>query len=384
MSNALDRCTAALGDKNVRAFLHVIGAGESGEQLTELDYRVINGGTHFDAPPWAHPYYGIPTTRGGRASGAFQFLGTTFQRCDEALGLNGDFSPASQDVGAVFLMAGRGALSAVMRGDLETACHKLAEEWVSLPGMGMTRIRSIFQTHGGTLAAQDGAGATISPEPIHTPPGAVTSAPAAQQQPEKPMPVLALLQLFGPALAGLIPQIASFLKPQSEVAQRNVGIAQVLVDTIVKTAGAANLQGAVEAMQADPKVKQAVQEAVVTHPDIIGVLEIGGGIKAARDASVVMQNAERPFWYNPMFWVTAAFFPMMYVIIGAVLFTVDATSPSTPDAPFWRVVGFDQATRSGLVNLIVGMVFGGVVGVWFGTSYGSQRKTELTAIAKET
>ena len=198
------------------------------------------------------------------------------------------------------------------------------------------------------------------------------------------MPVLALLQLFGPALAGLIPQIASFLKPQSEVAQRNVGIAQVLVDTIVKTAGAANLQGAVEAMQADPKVKQAVQEAVVTHPDIIGVLEIGGGIKAARDASVVMQNAERPFWYNPMFWVTAAFFPMMYVIIGAVLFTVDATSPSTPDAPFWRVVGFDQATRSGLVNLIVGMVFGGVVGVWFGTSYGSQRKTELTAIAKET
>ena len=132
-------------------------------------------------------------------------------------------------------------------------------------------------------------------------------------------------------------------------------------------------------MQADPKLKLSVQQAVVSHPEVIGLMEIGGGIKAARESSVIMQNAERPFWFNPMFWVTAAFFPMMYVIIGAVLFTVDATSPSTPDAPFWRVVGFDQATRSGLVNLIVGMVFGGVVGVWFGTSYGSQRKTELAA-----
>ena len=203
------------------------------------------------------------------------------------------------------------------------------------------------------------------------------------QQPEKPMPVLALLQLFGPALASLIPQIASFLKPQSEVAQRNVGIAQVLVDTIVKTAGAANLQGAVEAMQSDPKIKQAVQEAVVTHPDIIGVLEIGGGIEKARAASVVMQNAERPFWFNPMFWISAAFFPMMYTIVGAVLFTVQAPTAPVAGMPWWAMVGFDQATRSGLVNLIVGMVFGGIVGVWFGTSYGSQRKTELTAITKE-
>jgi len=203
-------------------------------------------------------------------------------------------------------------------------------------------------------------------------------APAPVAQGDKSMGPLALLQLFSGFLGPLIPQITPLLNPGSKASQY-APIAQIVIDTIVGKTGASNLQGAVEAMQADPKLKLSVQQAVVSHPEVIGLMEIGGGIKAARESSVIMQNAERPFWFNPMFWVTAAFFPMMYVIIGAVLFTVDATSTSTPDAPFWRVVGFDQATRSGLVNLIVGMVFGGVVGVWFGTSYGSQRKTELAA-----
>jgi hypothetical protein len=235
---------------------------------------------------------------------------------------------------------------------------------------------------------ESGVGTPISPTPIPTPPAAPkppqTPDLPPSPPPEKPMlAALPLLQLFAPILSSMIPQIAGLLKPGSEVAQRNVGLAQVVLDTITKATNQPNLQGAIEAMQADPALKQTVQAAIVSEPELIGLMEIGGGIKAARDASVVMQTADRPFWYNPMFWISAAFFPMMYLIVVAVLFTVQPSGAPATGTPWWAMVGFDQATRSGLVNLIVGMVFGGVVGVWFGTSYGSQRKTELSAATKE-
>jgi len=232
-------------------------------------------------------------------------------------------------------------------------------------------------------AAQDHAGAAIPVPPIPTPPDAAPSAPAAPKPPEKRMGALALLQLFGPILSGMIPQITPLLNPGAAgKVNQYAGIAQVVLDTINKTTGAPNLQGSIEAMQSNASVKAAVQQAVVSHPDVIGLLEVGGGIKEARAASVVMQTAERPFWFNPMFWISAAFFPMMYLIVASVLFTVQPTATPLTGAPWWAMVGFDQATRSGLVNLIVGMVFGGVVGVWFGTSYGSQRKTELAAASE--
>lgn len=221
------------------------------------------------------------------------------------------------------------------------------------------------QLHTEYLAATGAATPTDEPVPV----------PVAQG--DKSMGPLALLQLFSGFLGPLIPQITPLLNPGSKASQY-APIAQIVIDTIVSKTGASNLQGAVEAMQADPKLKVAVQQAVVSHPEVVGLMEIGGGIKAARESSVVMQNADRPFWYNPMFWISAAFFPMMYLIVAAVLFTVQP-SAVIKDIPWWAQVGFDQATRSGLVNLIVGMVFGGVVGVWFGTSYGSQRKTELSA-----
>ena len=189
---------------------------------------------------------------------------------------------------------------------------------------------------------------------------------------ETTMPFAALI----PALIELIPQVAKLFSSGSEVATRNTAALQIVADTAVKTANAVNLQDAIEKMQADKAVQLAVQQAVVTEPTIMGLLEVGGGIKVARDASIVMQNADRPFWYNPMFWITILFFPMMYMITLSILFT---TNGGAATDPWWSRVGFDSETRAGLVNLIVGFVFGGVVGVWFGTSYGSQRKTEIAA-----
>ena len=137
---------------------------------------------------------------------------------------------------------------------------------------------------------------------------------------------------------------------------------------------------AIEKMQADKAVQAAVQAAAVAAPGVIELLEVGGGIAKAREASIIMQNAEKPFWFNPVFWITVGLFPMMYMITAAILFTV---AGNDVNAPFWRQVGFDAQTRSGLINLIVGFVFGGIVGVWFGTSVGSMKKDDRAAAVAE-
>jgi muramidase (phage lysozyme) len=374
MSLSLDRCSALL--PRLRPFLHVIREGETNQ--TDDAYRMVYGGKLVDGPE--HPWYGRTTTEVGHSTayGAYQFLGTSWKEASDALGIGNDTSPINQDLCAVWTIdQKRRATDAILAGDLERACEKLATEWVSLPGLGLARVQRVFQAYGGTLSPNAPETPGPTPQPTVATPG------RAATSPEKPMlAALPLLQLFAPILSSMIPQIASLLKPQSEVAQRNVGIAQVVLDTITKATGQPNLQGAIEAMQADPEMKKTVQQAIVAEPELIGLMEIGGGIKEARAASLAMQNADKPFWYSPMFWISMAFFPMMYVIVGAVLFTVQP-SEAIKDIPWWAQVGFDQATRSGLVNLIVGMVFGGVVGVWFGTSYGSMRKTELAATATE-
>jgi muramidase (phage lysozyme) len=54
------------------------------------------------------------------AAGAFQFLSRTWDECAKALGLT-DFSPASQDLAAVFLIDRRKALDDVLAGRFDEA-----------------------------------------------------------------------------------------------------------------------------------------------------------------------------------------------------------------------------------------------------------------------
>ena len=222
-------------------------------------------------------------------------------------------------------------------------------------------------------------------EEVAQPPEHVAEPPQLQGAQMDPM---SLLAVFGPVIAQLIPQVGQLFGGQKD--KQNVEVVGKIFDTIVQATGQTGpadmgrVGAAIRAMQTNSTVKKSVTEAVVTHPEIIGLLEVGGGIKEARAASLAIQTSDKPFWYSPMFWISAAFFPMMYLIVASVLFTVQPAATPLVGAPWWAMVGFDQATRSGLVNLIVGMVFGGVVGVWFGTSYGSQRKTELAAVAEQT
>lgn len=107
---------------------------------------------------------------------------------------------------------------------------------------------------------RDNAPSMTQPEPALSEITPVYAAPINSQNSTKPMaPVLAALL---PSIVGLIPELAKLFGSGSEVATRNVQAAQRVAEVVVAATSAPNLQGAVEAMEADPAALDAAREAV--------------------------------------------------------------------------------------------------------------------------
>lgn len=121
----------ALKNPNVRKMLDVISSAEG------ADYNTLFGGGKFDNYG-SHPNVraGFTETTGNKnvttAAGRYQFLNSTWKKVAQKYGLK-DFSPKNQDLAAIALIKGRGALGDVMKGDLNKAVGKLGGEWASLP-----------------------------------------------------------------------------------------------------------------------------------------------------------------------------------------------------------------------------------------------------------
>ncbi len=69
------------------------------------------------------------------AAGKYQFLSTTWDRVSQRLRLR-DFSPQSQDLGAVELLREQGALQDIQKGKPRLALKKIAPVWASIEGAG--------------------------------------------------------------------------------------------------------------------------------------------------------------------------------------------------------------------------------------------------------
>ncbi|MFX1803526.1 glycoside hydrolase family 104 protein [Paraburkholderia sp. A1RO-5] len=131
VQNAFTDPVTATQNANVQAFLRMIrvGEGTSGPN----GYTTLFGGGQFTDLS-KHP--NIAVTRNGytsTAAGAYQILYGTWLEAQAALGLP-DFSPASQDLAAAWLIKRRGALADVQNGAVDTAIAKCNREWASLPG----------------------------------------------------------------------------------------------------------------------------------------------------------------------------------------------------------------------------------------------------------
>ena len=148
---------ALLDNSNVRAFLRVIRTGEG--TADEKGYTRIFGGKQFNSFT-DHPRVYVPFGKtSSSAAGAYQFLASTWDETRRIMGLP-DFSPASQDMGALGRIAARGALDDVLAGRFESAVRKCALEWASLPSspygqpvISWPRAHAIFADAGGRAVA---------------------------------------------------------------------------------------------------------------------------------------------------------------------------------------------------------------------------------------
>ncbi|WP_232461077.1 glycoside hydrolase family 104 protein [Burkholderia ubonensis] len=131
VQNAFTDPAGALTNTNVQAFLRMVRVGEG--TAGPNGYTTLFGGGQFSDMS-RHP--NIAVTRGGytsTAAGAYQILYSTWLEAKAALGLP-DFSPASQDLAACWLIKRRGALADVQNGAVATAIGKCNKEWASLAG----------------------------------------------------------------------------------------------------------------------------------------------------------------------------------------------------------------------------------------------------------
>ena len=192
----------------------------------------------------------------------------------------------------------------------------------------------------------------INPEAI----AADTITPTTKEQPMAPF-IAAVL----PALIDLVPKLGKLFSSGSDTADRNVKAAEIVVAAAKEAIGARNEQELLETLQADPAAAQLVRQAIESQ--WFKLEEVGGGIQAAREANAVYLQPNAPgFWLNPAFWVSLAFLCMPLMILADMLF-------AHPDS-------YDDTLRTQIITAILALL--GVVGAyWLGTSFSSQRKTEL-------
>lgn len=275
-----DQLLAVAAEPNIAAFLRVVRACEG--TATDDGYRTMFGYEKFtsfaDHPRKLIVKGGYRTT----AAGAYQFIIDTWDEVRVKYNLP-DFSPESQDAGAVGLLIRRDAIEPLRAGNLDLAVDRCNEEWASLPGSpygqpmrDMAFVRKVYAMFGGRLTGEAAPienrtqPTTIGVRPNDAFSGFDTPGQRATPLPT-PQPVTSVSPFVIPALsalADLIPSIGKLFKGESPsaVAERNLAsvelIAEKLIPLVVAATGAPNAQGAVEIVQTKPAVREAVDKAV--------------------------------------------------------------------------------------------------------------------------
>lgn len=340
----------ALKSPNVQAFLRVLRAGESSQD--DVAYRTMYGGGTFasfqDHPRIKNTAAGITST----AAGAYQFLEKTWNGLDAQYNFP-DFSPATQDFAAVALIKGRGALNDVLAGRFDEAVRKCSREWASLPGspygqptITLARARKTYEEYGGTYSE-------VTP--------VVTTQPKETKM--VPLPIIGLaLQ----AIAAFMPKVRE-LFPGSEVSERNLKAAEAVVNIAKDAIGATNEQDLITKLKEDPQAANIVEKSI--QDNWFGIVEVGGGIEAAREVNVEMTKAGVPLWGNPAFIVSMVLLVPVYAVIASV---IGLLGP----------IQWDDNVKMLVVGLISNVV-SGTMGFWLGSSFGSQKKdTTINSMSK--
>ena len=126
---------AYAADPRLKAFLDMTARAEGTYGVSDNGYDILYGYGKFTNYK-AHPNKKV--TKGGwtsTAAGRYQFLYKTWNPIRISNGLP-DFSPGSQDIGAVELLRAGGAIPKILAGDITGAIKKVKGIWASFPGAG--------------------------------------------------------------------------------------------------------------------------------------------------------------------------------------------------------------------------------------------------------
>lgn len=337
----------ALACPNVGAFLALIREGETNQ--TPNAYRMQWGsGLFYPEREWKHPNQ--PITINGitsTAAGAYQFLAKTWLRLVEQYGFE-DFSPAMQDLGAVALIAGRGALDAVKAGRVHEAIRLCNKEWASLPGNPYGQPAAKLSR---LLAAYTAAGGTITDDPTQ------------KTQPEvKPMPIPAILGAVLPALFQAAPDLIR-LFGKGEQSQKNAAVAEKVAEVAKDVTGAINEQEAAEKIANDPQAAQAFREAVAMNFD----QWLGMTMKFA-DMDEASRAKAREFATG--YAREPVLGRLTFIeLLSLLMMTIAATGGGYV---LWG--NFPAEIKGAVVTMMFLGGWNGVKEFWFGSSYGSRTK----------
>lgn len=334
----------ALQDGNVKAFLAVIRAGEGTSD--EDGYRRMFTGPLFDSfadhPRQLHTSGHLSST----AAGAYQFLSKTWDGLVAQYHFP-DFSPSSQDLGAVALIKGRKALNDVIAGNIVQAIKKCALEWASLPGSPYGQpTRTIDQA----LETYRLAGGYLRP--------------AGTPAPVEDSPVLPIIPLISAALPYLTQAAPALIRifGDSPQAEKNAKAAEIVAGIAKDVTQETTVEGAVSAMQADPEKAAAFRVAV--QDKWFEMTETGsGGIDGARKADIARMSATDKWsdvFKSHSFWIALLLLPLVYIVLFSIIGLVGSAE-------------WSNDVRASIAGMIVGGIVGGLMGYYFGQTTSRNR-----------
>lgn len=320
-----------------------VGEGTSAED----GYHTLFGGGRF-VDLADHPR--VRVTRGSltsTAAGAYQFLERTWDGLVRQYGFT-NFGERNQDLGCVALIAGRNALNDVVEGRFELAVQKCNKEWASLPGspygqptVTIAKAKAEYEAWGGTYT---------------------TSVPSAVAVSKESEVIPAFVAAAIPAIVQAVPELVKVFGSGSAVSERNAKAAEVVMTVAKDALGAKNEQEVVETLAADPKAAETVRAAV--EDNWYKIVEVGGGIQAAREVAFKVQG-ERSLWYNPAFVISL----ILLIFPAMLLVDVFYVNPNN-----YLADGLRTQIVTGVL-LIISMIGG----FWLGTSFSSRAKDETIA-----
>lgn len=176
--------------------------------------------------------------------------------------------------------------------------------------------------------------------------------------PEKSMPIAPIIAALLPSIIEAIPKLGRVFGSGSEVAERNIKAAELVVETVKSATGAVNAQDAVERLKADPAAVQVATKAI--DGIWFDLTEAGGGgVDGARKADAAQRQAG-DLLHSASFWVGLMLVPLVYLIVLSLIGMIGTAT-------------WSDDVRAGLAGSLISAIIGGLVGYYFGQTTSRNR-----------